>query len=100
MGKLFCARGEAPYLDPSTVRHEAKGDGAGGRRIRVAETKILAPEAKIFTFANKKPKQTNNVNSFLVLLSGPQNGKCSELKLKLLWLHGTPAPGGVLRAER
>lgn len=62
--------------------------------------KILAPVAKVFTFANKKLKQTNNANSFLVLLSGPWDGKCNELKLKFLWLHGMPASGGVLRAER
>lgn len=36
----------------------------------MAETKILAPEAKIFTFANKKLEQTSNVNSCLVLSQG------------------------------
>lgn len=61
--------------------------------------KILVPVAKILLQIIKL-KQTNNANSFLVLLSGPWNGKCSELKLKFLWLHGTPAAGGVLRAER
>lgn len=92
MGKLFCARGEAPYLDPSTVWHEAKGDGGGGRGIRVAETKILAPVAKVFTFANKKLKQTIQTH---FRYCSHWNGKCSELKFKFLWLHSTPASGGV-----